>query len=131
MLEQLRATNAQGITGLQVWRTNELVLKNTVSCPSCGLIVIFGLCVSHHSVLLRKLTPGESAKLENALCMMIFPKQWVCGCHHLLVHYEPENLLSLHLVPAELSCVAELPTVRLPTCSDFADLTAYVLANIS
>ena len=75
-------------------------------------------------------------KLENKLCQFpenitpdpdniddfsitIFPKEYeqgVCGYHHLLVHcYEPDNLLSLHLVPAELSCIIELPTVELPT----------------
>ena len=98
------------------------------------------------SVLLRKLTPGKSAVNEVRKCtlqlpknitpdpdnidefsMMIFPKeceQGVCGCHHLLVHYEPEHMLSLHLVPAELSCVSELSTVMLPT--EFSNWTGYL-----
>ena len=131
-------------TGLQVWRTNEIEhcsTYNTAVCPNCGLIAVFCLHMRNYavpSVLLRKLTPGKSTVNEVIKCtlqlpknitpdpdniddvsMMMFPKeceQGVCGCHHLLVHcYEPDNLLSLHLVPAESSCVAELSTVELPT----------------
>ena len=130
-------------TGLQVWSTNELThcsTHNTAVCPNCGLIAVFGLHVSSHrrpSVLLRKLTPGESTVDEVGKCtlklpgkitpdvdnmdefsMSIFPKEFdqgVCGRHYLLVHCEQENLLSVHLVPADLSCVFKLPIIRLPT----------------
>ena len=128
-------------TGLQVWRTNELEHcrhEHTAVCPNCGLIALFGLHVSSHSgprVLLRKLTPGESTvdeigkfalqlpknDLHNNMdncSMRIFPKecdQGECGSHHLLIHYEPENLLNWYFVQAELSCISELPMVRVPT----------------
>ena len=133
-------------TGLHVWSTNELEHcwpENLAVCPNCGLIAIFCLPVSNRgvaSVLLRKLTPGkltisEGRKFTLQLpknvspdnietSMMIFPKerqQGVCGCHYLLVDYEADNLLGLHVVPAELSCVSDLPTVRIPI--EFANWT--------
>ena len=139
-------------TDLQVWPTNEIEHcspYNTAVCPNCGLIAVFCLHVRNYavpSVLLRKLTPGKSTVNEVRKCtlqlpknitpdpdnidefsMMIFPKeceQGVCGCHHLLVHYKPEHMLSLHLVPAELSCVSELSTVMLPT--EFSNWTGYL-----
>ena len=77
--------------------------------------------------MLRKLIPGKSTVNEVILqlpqnitpdldnnddfSMMIFSKeceQGVCGRHYLLVSYEPEHLLHLQFVPAELSCVSEL-----------------------
>ena len=127
-------------TGLHVWRTNEIEHcwpENLAVCPNCGLIAIFCLRVSNCKVpiLFRKLTPGKSTVSEGEgtlqlpknvspddieSTMMMFPKeceQGVCGCHYLLVRvmYEPDILFSLHLVPAELSCISELPSVRLPT----------------
>ena len=129
-------------SGLQIWSTNDVehcYFENTSACPNCGLIALFCLHASSRglsSVLFRKLTPGVLTVNEIGKCtvqlpkqltpdpnnidcfnMILFPKdcdQGLCGCHYLLVDYEPEHLSSLHLVPAEISCVSELPTITLP-----------------
>ena len=120
-------------TGLLVWETNEVEhCPQNASCPNCGLVCLH---ISNHrvpSVLFRKLTPGRSTLNESIkctlqlpknvppdptnFCIKIFPKeceQGVCGCHYLLVGYLTGHLLC-YLMPAEFSCVSELPMINLP-----------------
>ena len=133
---------------LHVWRTNEVrdCHSGFSACTNCGLLVFAHSGVA--SVTVRKLTPGKSNVHEVGNCTLklaeshmeypdengylfdiksFFPKECVrgvCGSHYLIVEDRPNNTLSLHMVPADFSCISELPNLKLPreiVCVDFVE----------